>query len=61
MSVNEAMSVNFPGCYYLKIGHGDQFELDIQTEDEMRSWYQGKAPEEHKEGLWNILHSVLPG
>ena len=55
------MSVNFPGRYYLKIGHGDQFELDIQTEEEMRSWYQGKAPEEHKEGLWNILHSVLPG
>lgn len=48
------------GKYYVKVGHGSQFEKKIYKRDEIKHWLCNPAPDCVKDGLRFILHAHLP-
>ena len=50
------------GHYYLKIGHGSQFEKDIDSLEELNAWYRdGEGDPEAVSQLNTFVREFLPG
>ncbi|ELU07078.1 hypothetical protein CAPTEDRAFT_141039 [Capitella teleta] len=53
--------IKYPdGKWYLKLGHGSQFERVLSTPQELYDWYTSPIPEDFKSGLVDILRSNFP-
>ena len=49
------------GRIYLKLGHGDHFETDVSTAEELDAWYKdGKGNPEAVESLATFIRSLIP-
>ena len=48
------------GKHYIKIGHGDEFDRKISSQ-EIASWYKCSVPENIRNRLVENLKSFLPG
>ena len=54
--------IRYPdGKIYLKLGHGDHFETDVNTIEELDAWYtNGKGNQEAVESLAAFITALIP-
>lgn len=54
--------IKYPdGKWYLKIGHGSEFEKEVHTVEEIKEWYLSPGNSRVIEEYANILKNLLPG
>ena len=55
--------IRYPdGQFYLKLGHGDHYERGVETEAELRAWYQaGSGDPAAVQELAAFIQTLLPG
>jgi sarcosine oxidase/L-pipecolate oxidase len=52
--------VRYPdGKVFLKLGHGHQFNRELNSPAEIAQWYQSTVPQEVEDGLKNIFEKVF--
>ena len=49
------------GRYYIKLGHGSQYEKVLYTEDEVAEWYNTDVSADIKHGLLDLVKGTFPG
>jgi glycine/D-amino acid oxidase-like deaminating enzyme len=53
--------IKYPdGKWYLKLGHGSQFERILNTPQEIFDWYTKPVPDDFKKGLRDVLRANFP-